>query len=221
MTGPGESAASDPELLAYVEAIEASLRARRGRDTALSPRDFALAKSWHEAGVSLATVLVGIDHAFASEPNASSLAFCRRRVEELAVGAERRPSRSGLEVERPSLADVQEILAALRERLLELPRRSFALPLQKLRELEDLVAVAAKPNWDYLRGKLREIDDEVSGAALEALPAETAATVKAESERAAERHRSRVDAASLEDAVLRLRRQRAREFLRLPRVSLV
>jgi len=221
VTVPGESTAGDPELLAYVEAIEACLQARRGREIALSPRDFALAKSWHEAGVSLATVLVGIDHAFASEPSASSLAFCRRRVEELAAGGPRRPSRSGLEVERASLTEVQEMLAALRERILELPRKSFALPLQKLLELEDLVAVAAKPNWDYLRGKLREIDDEVSTAALEALPAETAATVRAESERAAERHRSRVDPASLEDAVLRLRRQRAREVLRLPRVSLV
>jgi len=221
LTGPGEPAEDDPELLAYVEAIEASLRAQRGRDSPLSPRDFALAKSWHQAGVSLATVLVGIDHAFASEPTASSLAFCRRRVEELAAGATRRPSRSGLEVERASLGEVQEMLAALRERLLELPRKNFALPLQRILELEDLVAVAAKPNWDYLRGKLREIDDEVSIAALEALPAETAATLRAETERAAERHRNRVDAASLEDAVLRLRRQRAREVLKLPRVSLV
>jgi len=214
-------AETDAGLGPYVEAIETALRARRGRDHALSPRDFALAKGWYEAQVPLATVLVGIDHAFESEPNASSLAFCRRRVEELAAGGPRRPSRSGLEVERASLPEVQEMLAGLRERLLELPRKYFALPLQKLLDVQDLVAVAAKPNWEYLRGKLSEIDEEVSAAALEALPAEEAAVLQAEVDRTAARHRARVDASSLEHAVLRLRRQRAREILRLPRVSLV
>ena len=218
MTGEPEP---DAGLRAYVEAIEAALRTRRGRDHALSPRDFALAKSWHEAEVPLATVLVGIDHAFETEPNASSLAFCRRRVEELAAGGPRRPSRSGLEVERASLPEVQEMLAALRERLLELPRRWFALPLQRLLDVQDLVAVSAKPNWEYLRGKLSEIDEEVSAAAMEALPSEEAAALQAEVDRAAARHRAHVDAGSLEHAVLRLRRQRAREILRLPRVSLV
>jgi hypothetical protein len=218
VTGSPET---DAALLAYVEAIEAALRARRGRDHALSPRDFALAKGWQEAEVPLATVLVGIDHAFETEPNASSLAFCRRRVEELAAGGPRRPSRSGLEVERASLPEVQEMLAALRERLLELPRKSFALPLQKVLDVQDLVAVAAKPNWEYLRGKLSEIDEEVSAAAMESLPAEEAAVLQAEARRAAARHRERVDAGSLEHAVLRLLRQRAREILRLPRVSLV
>ncbi len=218
MTGDPET---DAELRAYVEAIETALRARRGRDHALSPRDFAIAKGWHEAEVPLATVLVGIDHAFETEPNASSLAFCRRRVEELAAGGPRRPSRSGLEVERASLPEVQEMLGALRERLLELPRKSFALPLQKVLDVQDLVAVAAKPNWEYLRGKLSEIDEEVSAAALEALPTEEAAVLQAEVDRTAARHHARVDASSLEHAVLRLRRQRAREILRLPRVSLV
>lgn len=218
MTGVPEA---DAELRAYVEAIEGSLRARRGRDHALSPRDFALAKSWHEAEVPLATVLVGIDHAFEAEPSASSLAFCRRRVEELAAGGPRRPSRSGLEVERASLPELQEMLAALRERLLELPRQWFALPLQRLLDVQDLVAVSAKPNWEYLRGKLSEIDEEVSAAAMEALPTEEASALQAEVDRATARHRAHVDASSLQHAVLRLRRQRAREILRLPRVSLV
>ena len=33
----------------------------------------------------------------------------------------------------------------------------------------DLVAVASRPNWDYLRDRLRRIDDLVAGAAVEAL----------------------------------------------------
>ena len=57
---------SAPGVRGYVEAIEAHLRARRGVDHILSPRDFGLARSWHEAGVPLATVLVGMDRAFES-----------------------------------------------------------------------------------------------------------------------------------------------------------
>ena len=221
MTDAPEPPAADLEVAAYADAIEAALRGWRGRDHVLTPRDFALVKTWHEAGVPLATVLVGIDRAFEADPGATSLAFCRRRVEELAAQGPRRPSRSGVEVERASLPELQEMLGELRERLLELPRRSFALPLQRLREIEDLVAVAAKPNWDYLRGKLREIDEEISAAAFDALSPEDAALVRTESDRVAERQAGRVDRASLEDARERLVRHRAREILKLPRVSLV
>jgi hypothetical protein len=208
----------DDGLTAFVEAIEASFRARRGQDHTLSPRDFAQAKSWFQAGISLATVLVGVDQAFEADAGTSSLAYCRRRVEELAPLSSRR---AGVEGERTSILDLQETLSALRERLLELPRKCFALPLVKVGEVQDLVAVAARPNWEYLRGKLREIDAEVEASALEALAPEDAAVVRAEAARAAERQRGRVDPASLEQAVSRLVRQRARERLKIPRVGLV
>ncbi len=213
-----EAPGQDEALTAYVEAIEAAFRVRRGKDHALTPRDFALAKSWFQWGVPLATVLVGVDLAFDTDPNVSSLAYCRRRVEEIAPPSARR---AGLEGERISIFDLQETLAALKERLLELPRQSFALPLVKVAEVLDLVTVAAKPNWEYLRGKLREIDAEVEAQALDALPPEDAAVVRAEAARAAERQKGRVDAASLDQAVGRLVRQRARERLKIPRVGLV
>ena len=205
-------------LTAYVEAIEATFRARRGKDHALTPRDFALAKGWYQAGVPLASVLVGLDQAFESDPNVSSLAYCRRRVEELAPPAS---GRSAVEGDSTSILDLQDALAVLRERLLELPRKHFALPLVKVGEVQDLVAVAGKPNWEYLRQKLREIDAEVEGAALDALPPEEAAAIREQATKAAERQRGKVDPASLEDAVTRLLRQRARERLRIPRVGVV
>jgi hypothetical protein len=208
----------DEGLTAYVEAIEATFRARRGKDHALSPRDFALARGWFQAGISLATVLVGVDLAFEADPDTSSLSYCRRRVEDIAPPSSRR---AGAEGERVSILDLQETLAALKERLLELPRKAFALPLVKVGEVQDLVAVAAKPNWEYLRGKLKEIDAEVEASALDALSPEDAGEVRAEAARAAERQRGRVDAASLDQAVGRLVRQRARERLKIPRVGLV
>lgn len=216
----GDSLGGETGLEAFVEAIEATMRARRGKEHVLSPRDFTLVRGWHEAGVPLATVLVAIDAAFERDPATSSLALCRRRVEELAAGAT--PGRGGppRETERANLPEVAERLDALRERLEQLPGRAAALPLAELSEVSDLVAVASRPNWDYLRERLRRIDFLVAGAAVEALsPAETAA-LRGEAARATERHRGKVDGRALEEAAERLLRQRARETLRLPRVSI-
>jgi hypothetical protein len=214
----GERLSPDPGLESFVEAIEAALRARRGRDHALSPRDFALVRGWHEAGVSLATVLVAIDAAFERDPDTSSLALVRRHVEELA-GAQGRGG-SVAETSRPTLPEVAERLDALRDRLLSLPGRLAALPLVEVAELSDLVAVASRPNWDYLRGRLHRVDALVAEAAVEALGPDEAAALRAEAERAAGRLRGRVDAATLAEATERLLRQRARERLSLPRVGI-
>jgi hypothetical protein len=208
----------DAGLEAFVEAIEAALRARRGKDHALSPRDFALARGWHEAGVPLATVLVAIDAAFERDPATAGLGPCRRRVEELAAGASR--PLAPRETERASLPEVAERLDALRERLLALPGRAAALPLHELTEVSDLVAVSSRPNWDYLRERLRRIDELVAVAAVDALGAPEAAALRTEAARAAERLRGRVDAGALEEAAQRFLQQRARETLGLPRVSI-
>jgi hypothetical protein len=218
VTGGGED--REGGLEAFVEAIEATLRARRGKEHVLSPRDFALARGWHEAGVPLATVLVAIDAAFERDPATASLASFRRRVEDLAAGTARPTGALPRETERTSLPEVAERLVELRERLEELPGRTAALPLADLAEVSDLVAVASRPNWDYLRERLRRVDELVASAAVEALSPTEAAALRAEVERAAERHRSKVDGKALGEATQRLLRQRARETLRLPRVSI-
>ena len=207
----------DPELEAFVEAIESAFRARRGKDHALAPRDFALARGFFEAGVPLATVLVAIDAAFERDPQTASLAVVRRRVEELAPPGS--ASNAARESVGSNLPEVGERLDALRERLMELPGRAAALPLAELGELADLVAVSSRPNWDYLRERLRRLDDLVAAAAVDALSPEQAAALKDETARAAQRQRGKVDEHALEEATARLYRQRARETLRLPRVG--
>ena len=209
---------------AYVEAIEAHLRARRGVDHILSPRDFALARSWNEAGVPLATVLVGMDRAFESAANVTSLAFCRRWVEELAAAGPRPELRPAPPPERVPLKEVEGLLATLLERLagVKPPAGSaFEPPLRKIREVQDLISVASRPNWSYLREKLREIDDDVSDAVLQALAPTDLQEFRDEAARAIERHRGRVDEDALSDAMARYTLQRARERLGLPRVSFV
>jgi hypothetical protein len=216
----------DPALTAYVEAIEAHFRLRRGSDTTLSPRDFALARSWYQAGVPLAVVLLGIDSAFAADASVSSLSFCRRRIEDLAHTRSTPSSgatAANAGTERLHSGEVIEVLTLLEERLRALSpgsRGAFALVLRRLEEVRDLVTVASRPNWDYVRSKLREIDESVSGAVLEALPAEEQAALRDEAARAGDRLRGRVDAASLAEAVSRFAVQRAREKLGLPRVNL-
>jgi hypothetical protein len=207
-------------LEGFVEAIEATLRTRRGKEHVLSPRDFALARAWHEAGVPLATVLVAIDAAFERDPATASLTACRRRVEDLSAGVARASGGLPRETERTSLPEVAERLVELRERLEELPGKAAALPLADLAEVSDLVAVASRPNWDYLRERLRRIDELVARAAVEALSPTEAEALRAEVERAAERHRGKVDERARAEATERLLRQRARETLRLPRVSI-
>jgi len=202
-----------------VEAIEAHLRRHRGTEHVLSPRDFALARGWYETGVPLAVVLVGVDRAFEATPDATALAFCRRRVEELAASGPLERARGGGAGEASTPGDVAEVLGLLHQRLVELPRPGFALALRKTEEVQDLLAVAARPNWDYLRRKLMEIDEVVSVAALEALSPEETGRIQVEAARAAERHRGRVAPAALDDAVRRLVRQRAREHFRLLRVA--
>ena len=216
----GPPADPDRGLEAYVEALEGAFRGRRGVDHVFSPREFALARGWYEAGIPLATVLVAVDLAFEADPSVSSLAFCRRRVEQLVTRGPRGGGPTGHEAAAPHLPDLAERLAELRQRLLELPPRASALPLQEVEEVGDLVAVASRPNWDYLKERLAHIDELVSAAALEALGAPELGSLRAEAERLAERHRGRVDPRSLEEAVQRLVRQLARERLQLPRVAL-
>ena len=219
----GQDVLADTAVEAYVLAIEAHLRARRGVDHILSPRDFAQARAWHQAGVPLATVLVGIDRAFEGGAEVTSLAFCRRRVEDLVAAGPRPVSRPAPAAQAVPLDEVSRILGLLVEHLAPLRAASgaFEPPLRKIRELQDLLAVATRPNFDYLRLKLREIDDDVGAAALQAVGEEDLAQLRAEAGRAVERHRGRVDEDALHDARSRYTLQRVRERFDLPRVCLI
>jgi len=212
----------DPDLEAYVEAIERHFRARRGIDHVLTPRDFGLARSFHAAGIPLATVLVGIDRAF-GEGDVTSLAYCRRRIEELATSGPRPRARPMPPSEPMPLGDLQGLLSELAERLSRLrpgKQACFEAPIRKIQEIHDLLSVSTRPNWDYLRGKLLEIDQDVAGAVLSGLTPEELAAARAEAARAVERHRGHLDDEALEDALTRYLVQRARERLGLPRVCL-
>ncbi len=73
--------AADPGLAEYLAALEQALTRRLGREHVLSPPDFRLAREWYAAGLPLATLLAGIDAAFAAGFGPRSLQACRRFVE--------------------------------------------------------------------------------------------------------------------------------------------
>lgn len=206
----------DKELEAFVVAIERHFSAKKGTQHVLSPRDFALARGWHAAGVPLATVLAGVDRVLARERDVVSLRYCRRSVEALASAAQRSPAPGAGAA--PS-QDMAARLLALRSAIAGISQPAvFDRPGRRLAELLDLAAVAREPNWGYLRSKLEELDALVDAAALEALAPAELATLRAEATAAALRG-AEGGRATLEDARQRDLCRRARERLALPRVS--
>lgn len=73
--------AADPGLAEYLAVIEQALARQLGREHVLSPPDFRLAREWHAAGLPLATLLAGLEAAFAAGFEPRSLQACRRFVE--------------------------------------------------------------------------------------------------------------------------------------------
>lgn len=83
MTPGGDAGQEDPYLLA----IEETFNRRRGAPHLLSPRDWAMADAWRQAGVPLRIALQGIENCFdAFERRApgprriNSLSYCRQEV---------------------------------------------------------------------------------------------------------------------------------------------
>jgi hypothetical protein len=205
----------DPELVRIVEAVERHLAARRGRPCVLSPHDFALLREWHAAGVPLSAVLAALDRGL-GEGDTVSLAYCRRFVER---GVERAAQHPG-EADSGADAGAQLLgtLLALEQAIAGRAHAAFERPQRLMLELRDLLAVSCEPNGRYLERALQEIDDAVAQAALESLPADEARGLLAEAEPAVARQRGLAPAV-LAEAQRRHAARRARERLRLPRIS--
>jgi hypothetical protein len=202
----------DATLVAWVEAIERHLGRLRGRDHALSPRDFALARSWHAAGVPLGTVLNVLDEAAASTGEVTSLAYHRARIERLS-GVRAAPAARG------AASSTEALLQELHEGLLRLPTGALERVRRRVAEVLDLLAVGSRPNWDYVKGALTEIDDAVSARVVECLTPEQRDVIELEAASLAEPGSGRASAERTNARRRRLVVLRAREVLGLPRVG--
>jgi hypothetical protein len=206
-----------PGLEEYARTVEGHLSACRGREHVLSPREFALLRSWHLARVPLGTVLAGIDLACQARLDVTSLAWCRARVEQLAGLSAR--ARSMSTSSATVGVDLSERLGALHQALSAQRGRARAAvqkPLARVEELMALVSVARRPNVEFLRRAVDEIDEAVAASALELVGEDRRAAFRGEAARALARQQGRVSVDELEAALTRYEAQRAREELSLP-----
>jgi hypothetical protein len=80
----------DPDFVAYCEHLEHEFFRLKGRVGTLSPADFARARTWFDAGITLDAALEGIASAFRAQSagrnrdaeEVNSLAFCESFVEQ-------------------------------------------------------------------------------------------------------------------------------------------
>lgn len=152
----------DPLLEAYVAAVERQLGRHLGREHVLSPPDFQLAQAWHSAGLPLASLLAGVDAAFAAGFGPRSLQACRRFVER-----DWRAQQSGRQpVEAPS--DPREPLAELLARLEALVAEGWQAFAPCAREARALLAAIEEPERARRLETLRQAVATAARAVLDA-----------------------------------------------------
>jgi hypothetical protein len=168
----------------YFQEISRAFLARRGAPFFLSPKDLDLISSWEKVGVPLATVLEGIDRAFAPLPEGKrprgkvlTMAYCQNQVRRLYdLRRDRRVGNPGRTVpgrdekRLMALAEVDEFLA-----------RGGAPPdLEALARRARKALAAGTPDEDVLE----RFDDEADGVlAGDAAGRDRTRRIKAEREK--------------------------------------
>jgi len=208
--------APESDLPAYVDAIEGYLERLRGHRVSLVGKEFALARGFHAAGVSLASVLAAIDRACQAGGPVVSLAFSSRFLH----GHRRSETTGAAPAETPPReASPDEVTAALRhlETLAEgLSREEWREDPTARRLLEQARALQQDARSD-LQEEIRRIDRAVDAWISAGLTGEELDRCRRELRRSLTRAAS--SAAALDEAVRREAVRRARERLRLPRLA--
>jgi hypothetical protein len=212
---------------AYYQAAEAAFIRRRGTPFLLSPRDFALLKEWRALGVPLEAIEQGIEEAFSRREERSaagrvnSLSYCRDAVLE---AWERRLQTSVGRGSRVQAAepDVPRALEELAQRLRQVAGRrpDLASPLESaLRSIERLQK--SRRSAGETEASLARLDRRLAGALHDALSETERKRLDAEVEASLARARIRMDAEAAERTAHALTRRTLREFLDLPRLTLL
>ncbi len=201
---------------AYVDAIEGYLGRLRGRPVSLVGHEFALARDFHAAGVSLASVLSAIDRGREAAGPVVSLSFCSRFLR----GQVRPGSAGAVTPEAPPRGVSSEaVRATLRrlEALVEaLSREEWREDVTVGRLLEQARALLRQPPADVDDQVLR-IDRAVDAWISAGLAVEEVERCRRELHRSLARAASSTSA--VDEAVRREAARRVRERLRLPRLT--
>ena len=214
----------DSDAETYFTEIEAHFALRRGTPFILSGKDWALMKSWHEAGIPLAIVLEAIDTAFDARERSgrkspiSSLSYCRHAVVDL--WEERKQQLVGGQGSVPEL-DPPGHVRHLADALL-LIGQSNPGPVgdtlsETSRELETLVQKARSA--PAIEECLIEIENRMIESLLNAIPEETRLQMLAAIDAELARYDMRDEETRTKTREANLRRLLRRD-LRIPRLSL-
>jgi len=214
----------DTDAETYFTEIEAHFAFRRGTPFILSGKDWALMKSWHDAGIPLAIVLEAIDTAFDARERSgrkspiSSLSYCRHAVVDL--WEERRQQLVGGHGSVPELDPTGHVrqLAATLEQIARTTSDDAAEALtEAYRALNELAEKGRSA--PAIEERLIEIENRMIESLLDAVPdqrrLEMLSTIDAELERydiPDEEVRSKTRDANL--------RRLLRRELQIPRLSL-
>lgn len=188
----------------YFLEIEAHFARRRGTPFVVNTKDWALMKSWAEAGVPLPVVIEAIDSVFdkreAQGKTVSSLGYCKHAVKELWSDRKELHVGSGEATPEESPAALLDALALQLETSAHEPVRPFAT---RVREL------AKEQSVPRVEERLMQLEEEmIAGLATDALRDEA----RRLSEGASEKTRTRTEEAHL--------RRLVREAFELPRLTL-
>jgi len=196
----------DRNLEAYLSTLEGALSRIRGRPVTLSPRDFALARGWFEAGIPAERVREALERAQAEGQSPSALAYVRRQVEGRPgrVGSGRSEPPEGPEAGAPSLAELHAALARLPE--------SAGIAFAEVRRALERAGPEPAPE------ALDELDRALDTAALAAIPESELQRWRAEAARARTRQ-AHLPPSALDEAERRTLTRRARERWGLPYVG--
>jgi hypothetical protein len=186
----------------YFQEIESHFAQRRGTPFIVNAKDWALMKSWNEAGIPLPVVIEAIDSVFdkqdAKGRKVNGLSFCKHAVKEL--WDERRELQAGSEEVSPE-ENAGPRLEALAEAVARLAPQ-FAV---RIREL------ASEKSVPRIEEKLIDVEQELVEALLEGAP-DLRGEARQLATGADEKTRSRTEQAHL--------RRLVRERFELPRLTL-
>ncbi|HWT03153.1 MAG TPA: hypothetical protein VN256_23075 [Pyrinomonadaceae bacterium] len=234
----------------YFTEIEDTFIRRRGKHLLLSPMDWALIESWKEMGVPLHVALRGIERSFdsfESKPRrrtVKSLLYCQEEVEaqfaewrEAQVGGAKKnggssgakeAAEAGLPFPRAAILEHLEHAREALQKVCDERKRSrkddfcdaLARAIERLKELKEDFARAARPNAEKLEESLTNLEKMLDAALGEHLPARELAKTRAEAEEQLQPYRGRMEQAVFEQTLNNLIFKRLREAHGLPRLSL-
>ena len=145
----------------YFQEIESRFIARRGTPFVLNPKDYALMKDWHQAGIPLAIVIEAVDAVFdrydKEDRKVNGLSFCKDAVRKL--WRERRDLQVGAASVTPEEVPAA-LLDALAARLEESPHETVRAWGGRVRDL------AHEGSVPRIEERLMEMEEEMIGAVL-------------------------------------------------------